>query len=115
MKKFFIILLTLCCSFAFAAEYNFIALGDIHFDGQDYHLSIPKQEYKQKERARNINIWSSGKATKVLSAAGSAAGGKTAFVVQAGDLTQGDCDNTALQEQMFKDAFATVKKHFPNH
>lgn len=115
MKTPFTLLLMLCAALAFAAEYNFIALGDIHFDGKDYHLTIPKQEYRKKERARNFAIWNSGKAEKVLHAAGSAAGEKTAFVVQAGDFTQGDCDNISLQEQMFKDAFAVVKKHFPNH
>ena len=115
MKNILTLLLTLCAALAFAAEYNFIALGDIHFDGKDYHIATPQQEYKIRERARNIAIWNSGKAEKVLSAAGNAAGEKTAFVVQAGDFTQGDCDNTALQEQMFKDAFAAVKKHFPNH
>ena len=115
MKKFFSILLLLCGAALFAEEYNFIALGDIHFDGAAYHKDIPEQSYKKQERARNIDMWENGKSIQVLTAAANAAGEKTAFIAQAGDFTQGDSDSVELQEQMFKDAFTVVKKHFPNH
>lgn len=115
MKKAAALLLLFCTLLLSAKEYNFVALGDIHYDGEKYHTSIPEQSYKKKERARNINMWKSGKSDLVLKAAGNSAGEKTAFAVQAGDFTQGDCDSAELHELMFKDAFAAVKKYFPQH
>lgn len=115
MKKFLIFIFSLSCLLLSAAEYSLIALGDIHFDGKAYHLEIPKEQYKKQERARNIDMWESGKSSLVLQAAGKAADEKTAFIIQAGDFTQGDSDTVELQEQMFKDAFAAVKKYFPNN
>ncbi|MBR2632350.1 MAG: metallophosphoesterase, partial [Lentisphaeria bacterium] len=114
MKNFFTALLTLCCISLFADAYNFIALGDIHFDGAQYHKLPPQTAGRKKERQRNLSMWESGKSAAVLSAAAAQAkSSKPAFVVQLGDFTQGDCDTPELQEQMFADGFAKVKSFFP--
>lgn len=108
-------MLLIFCAAVFAAEeYNFIVLGDIHFDGEAYHSSAAKKSGKKKEFNRNVSMWTSGKSEQVLAAAGKAVDGKNIFTVQVGDFTQGDCKTEELQEKMFKDGFAAVKKHFPN-
>ena len=101
--------------FLTASEYNFMALGDIHFDGEAYHTSTPELAHRRKERERNLSMWKSGKSDQVLAAAAKQLTDDMPFVVQIGDFTQGDCDNEALQEKMFADAFAAVKKYFPKH
>lgn len=114
MKNFFTALLTLCCITLAADTYNFIALGDIHFDGEQYHLKAASTVNRKKERQRNLNMWKNGKSAAVLTAAATLANAsKPAFVVQLGDFTQGDCDTPELQEQMFADGFAKVKSFFP--
>lgn len=114
MKPFFTALLIFCCISLFADAYNFIALGDIHFDGAQYHKLPPQTAGRKKERQRNLSMWESGKSAAVLSAAAAQAkSSKPAFVVQLGDFTQGDCDTPELQEQMFADGFAEVKSFFP--
>lgn len=116
MKRFFSAVLIFCSLFVFAAEYSFVALGDIHFDGAKYHQAKSLTAGKQSERKRNNNMWENGKSAAVLTAAAEqAAANKSAFVVQLGDFTQGDCDTVELQNQMFTDAFAKVKSFFPDH
>ena len=55
--------------FLTASEYNFMALGDIHFDGEAYHTSTPELAHRRKERERNLSMWKSGKSDQVLAAA----------------------------------------------
>ena len=114
MKKFFALLALLCGTLLSGSEYNFIALGDIHYDGAQYHKLEPQTAGRKKERQRNLSMWENGKSAAVLSAAAAQAkSSKSAFVVQLGDFTQGDCDTQELQEQMFADGFAKVKSFFP--
>ncbi|MBO7152937.1 MAG: metallophosphoesterase [Lentisphaeria bacterium] len=116
MKRFFTAVLTLCCLVLFASEYNFIALGDIHYDNAKYHKAKSLTSGKQSERKRNNDMWANGKSDAVLTAAAAQAkSSKSVFVVQLGDFTQGDCDTAELQEQMFSDAFTKVKSFFPEH
>ncbi|MBE6402423.1 MAG: metallophosphoesterase [Lentisphaerae bacterium] len=106
---------TACAVFLTASEYSFMALGDIHFDGEAYHSTVPQQAHRRKERKRNLDMWKNGKSDQVLAAAAKQLTPDMPFVVQIGDFTQGDCDGEALQEKMFADAFAAVKKYFPQH
>ena len=97
-----------------AAEYTFTALGDIHFDGKEYHNVPAATRSRKKERERNLSMWANGSSDKVLSAAAKATKKDAAFVVQLGDFTQGDADTKELQEKMFTDGFAKVKSYFPD-
>ena len=101
--------------FLTASEYNFMALGDIHFDGEAYHTSTPELAHRRKERERNLSMWKSGKSDQVLAAAAKQLTDDMPFVVQIGDFTQGDCDNPELQEKMFADGFDLVKGIFKDH
>lgn len=115
MKKIFSFLLVLCAVCLAAEEYNFLALGDIHYDGAEYHVAPAPTVNRKYERERNIGMWTSGKSGAVLTAAADLAKvTKPAFVVQLGDFTQGDCDTKELQEKMFTDGFAKVKSFFPD-
>lgn len=116
MKKFFSFFLLTFAVLLFASEYNFVALGDIHYDGEKYHISPPSNSRRKHERERNFNMWNSGKSDAVLAAASKAAtDNKAVFVAQIGDLTQGYCENVDLQVKMFTDGFPRIKGHFPNH
>ena len=91
-------------------NYRVTFIGDIHFDGPKYHAVPPS------ERAQRINFtqWK-GTSQKVLAAAGAAQNKDTApFVIQLGDMIQGDCDNAELQGAAYTDAFAVIKSFFPD-
>jgi HK97 gp10 family phage protein len=116
MKKLLTILTILTGIYLAAGEkYSFMTLGDIHFDGKEYHTSEPAQPHKKNERKRNITMWQNGASRSVLTAAARQLSADMPFVIQVGDFTQGDCDTYELQEKMFADGFAVVKSFFPNH
>lgn len=116
MKKSLSALFLLFSVALIASEYNFTALGDIHYDGEKYHVSPPSNATRKLERKRNFGMWKSGRADAVLAAAAKAAcDNKSAFVVQLGDLIQGYCENTQLQEMMFVDGYPRVRGYFPDH
>lgn len=94
-------------------NYTLTVLGDIHYDGEQYHISAPKYPNAKRERIRNISQWK-GKSQEVLAAAAKQSSKESAFIIQLGDITQGDCDNAELQGAAFKDVFAILKKYFPD-
>ncbi|MBO5900067.1 MAG: metallophosphoesterase [Lentisphaeria bacterium] len=116
MKKIFVLpLILLFAAVLCASEYKFTALGDTHYDGAQYHTSPPAKSYQKRERQRNYSMWSDGRSDAVLAAAAKKTTPEMRFVVQLGDLTQGDCDTSGLFEKMFADAFAKIKSHFPDN
>ena len=112
MKCFCTALLILCAWFLAASGYQVTVLGDTHFDAGHYHASKPVNEYQKLERERNISMWENGASAAVLRAAAAKTTADVPFVIQAGDLTQGDCDDAAAQGQMVNDGFKTVKSFF---
>ena len=90
--------------------YRAMFLGDIHYDAKEYH-----PDYKVKSSfKRNLTMWE-GASQQLLKAAGEeAARENVAFVVQLGDITQGDSDTPELQEKMFRTAFGILKQTFPD-
>ena len=88
-------------------HYKVTYIGDIHYDGQQYHIE------PLSERAAKLHYtqWQ-GTSQKVLAAAGKQSSG-VPFVVQLGDMINGDCDNAELQGAALRDAFAEIKRHFP--
>lgn len=104
----------LCSKDCIPAEYSVLLLGDLHYDGMEYHTSPAVSANRAKERKRNCDMWQ--KATpELLTLAAKHAGKDVPFVAQVGDFTQGDCDTIDLQIKMFTDGFAKVKSYFPNH
>ena len=96
-------------SAADGGAYRVMFLGDVHYDAKEYH-----PDYKNVSFKRNTTMWQ-GASQQLLKAAGEEAGrGNSVFVVQLGDITQGDADTPELQEKMFRTAFAKVKENFPD-
>ena len=89
--------------------YRAMFLGDVHYDAKEYH-----PDYKVKSSfKRNLTMWE-GASQQLLKAAGEeAAKENVAFVVQLGDITQGDADTPELQEKMFRTAVSILKQNFP--
>ena len=88
-------------------HYQVTFIGDIHYDGPQYHIK------PMPERAKRLHFtqWQ-GASQQVLAAAAEQSKKDTAFVVQLGDMIQGDCDNADLQGAAYQDIFAMLKKYF---
>ena len=118
MKKHFLLFaaVVMLCIYSAAAEkeYKVLVLGDLHYDGMEYHKSPAATPNRAKERGRNCNMWKDA-TPKLLSYAANHLDKDVPFIIQAGDFVQGDCDTIELQEKMLRDGFAAVKKYFPNH
>ena len=126
LKKWSIILLAGLSVIGLAAEtpekssslrsaepaYQVTVLGDIHYDGAEFHLK-PEHGARAAERKRNLSMWKKNSPDLLKTAAGQTAK-SSAFVVQLGDITQGDCETSELHEALFKKAFGTVKANFPD-
>ena len=102
-------------------RYSVSLIGDTHFDSPDskfYHAayvgdtSKSRFEAHLKEHVRNAEMWQE-RLPSLLAAAGACRRSDTAFVLQLGDLVQGDCGNGAMHRRMLEDAVAAVKKPFP--
>ena len=96
-----------------ATHYQVTVLGDVHFDGEKYHLASPASSGRETERKRNLSMWAE-RSNGLLKCAGNFSAGSSAFAIQLGDISQGDCDNRELHKAMLKDAFAAVKRFFPD-
>ena len=89
--------------------YRAMFLGDIHYDAIEYH-----PDYKVKSSfKRNLTMWEGASQQLLKAASDAAAKENVAFVVQLGDITQGDSDTPELQEKMFLTAVSILKQNFP--
>jgi len=96
------------------AKYQVTVIGDVHFDALDFHTGdAPISAGRARERERNLAMWKEA-SKKLLSTAGKQTNGKSAFVIQLGDICQGDADTPELQEKLLGTAFSTVKRYFPS-
>ena len=103
----------LCAKTAVKPEYSVLVLGDLHYDGMQYHTSKPLTGNREKEQKRNCEMWQKA-SPDLLTLASKYATADVPFVAQVGDFTQGDCDTVDLQVKMITDGFAKVKSCFPN-
>ena len=93
------------------ADYKVLLLGDLHYDGQEYHTTPAASATRAKERQRNFDMWQ--KATpELLTLAAKYADKDVPFVAQVGDFTQGDCETVDLHVKMITDAFNRIKSFF---
>ena len=107
-----------CGSASKAGEsYSVALLGDTHFDSTDtkyYHSeylsSTTEARYKAhlKEHVRNAEMWRE-RMPSLLRASAACVRNDTAFILQMGDLVQGDCNNPATHRRMLIDAFNVIK------
>ena len=106
--------LNLCGAPADNNSCKILILGDLHYDGQEYHTTPAATPNRKKERQRNCDMWQ--KATpELLALAAKYADKDVPFIAQVGDFTQGDCETVDLHIKMITDAFNKVKSYFPNH
>ena len=112
MKRLYILLLSFFCKFLVASEYSLIVLGDTHFDAEKYHASKPVYPFQIQERERNVSMWANGSSEAVLRAAAAKDTSDVPFVIQTGDLSQGDCDTPDDQAKMVSDGFEKIKSFF---
>lgn len=98
-------------------SYSAIVLGDTHFDGPEtntYHSMTSKwSDNRKKEFSRNVGMWKKRMPGLLASAGATARKNSAEFVIQAGDIAQGDCPDYNGHRKIIGDAFDTVKMQFP--
>ena len=98
-------------------DYNIVILGDTHYDTEPadvYHAKYvdPNENSNRLHRAefvRNGEMWRS-RCPKLLKRAAKLVDDKTRFVLQLGDLVQGDCGDPEIHETMLTDAIRLIKQ-----
>ena len=104
-------------------SYEVAVLGDTHYDTAPdtvYHAAFlkkytgtDKHPARFKEFVRNAQMWA-GPSRRILEASGRcAAAHPTEFVLQLGDLVQGDCSDFAVHEKMLADTLAFMRGVYP--
>ena len=111
MKTFLAFLLATVAVLLSAAEYELILLGDLHFDAPEYRAGAAVQPFQQKEAARNAGIWKKN-VPELLAAAGSKVSPNTKYVIQLGDVIQGDSVSDAEHVKMLNDVLAALRPYF---
>ena len=109
IRKISLFLLAFCAvAMAAAAEYQVLALGDIHYDNAQYHPSNEGNKWQMNERSRYLKMWR-GASPELLTSAAAMLNDSFPFVIQLGDFVQGDSDTGELQQQLVQEAFSKVK------
>ncbi len=103
-------------------SYSVSVLGDTHFDTspvETYHSAFIRkygkdegQWWRPAEFARNAKMWA-GPSRRILEASGRTAGADTRFVLQLGDLVQGDCADATIHRRMLDDCAAYMAGVYP--
>ena len=99
------------------SSYSAVILGDTHYDAPDpekYHAGYtdpnPTREANhRKEFARNADMWDS-RCPALVKRAARLVGEDTRFVLQLGDLIQGDTATAAIHAAFLADAYELLKK-----
>ena len=99
------------------AKYSVLVLGDVHFDAPEigvYHAHYKPKAGKAAEifplrMKREHDQWS-GLMQRLAAAARKDIRPDTKFVLQLGDLIQGNCAKAAVHAKMLEDGFAYFKK-----
>ncbi len=98
------------------SKYNIVILGDTHYDTEPasvYHSKYvdPNESSNKLHRAefvRNGEMWRE-RCPSMLKRAARLVDSDTKFVLQMGDLIQGDCGDPAIHKKMLRDAFGLLK------
>lgn len=102
--------------------YSVALIGDTHFDSTDplhYHRAYLSDTTEKRfkihkaEHVRNAEMWRE-RMPQLLAAAGRCRRPDAAFVLQLGDLVQGDCGDGAVHRQMLEDCVAMIKRAIPD-
>lgn len=112
MRLFYTFLLSIFGNVLASSEYNLVVLGDTHFDAEQYHTAKPVHDFQIQERERYVAMWANGSSENVLRAAAAKDTPDVPFIIQTGDLSQGDCDTPEDQARMISDGFVRIKSFF---
>lgn len=113
MKRIIVIFAVISTIMAAASEYRVLVLGDIHFEGAQYH-GVPGMKYRTKYSKAYDEMWKK-EMPELFTASAKLLNKDVPFIVQCGDFIQG---YLALKEQrakMLDDAFKAVKTYYPEH
>ena len=123
MKKIFalfIAVLTAGCAFnqnqcapKTNPEYRVLVLGDIHYEGKQYH-GIPGMKYRSKYSKTYEEMWKTAMPELFTTSAGML-DKDVPFVAQLGDFIQGYLPLKEQRAKMLDDAFKAVKAYYPDH
>ena len=81
-----------------------------------YHANwVENNQTHFKEFLRNGDMWRERCPSLVAASASLAASKPTRFLLQVGDLVQGDCNNASVHAQMLNDAVAAIRGGFPSN
>lgn len=102
------------------ASYSVAILGDTHYDAEPesvyhahYDRSNPLAKIQAAEFCRNGEMWRT-RCRRLLAASGGLAKEKpTDFVLQLGDLIQGDCDDVETHRRMLADCCELFRSAYP--
>jgi len=100
--------------------YGVAILGDTHYDAEPesvYHSHYDESnrwaKVQHAEFRRNGEMWR-GRCKRLLEASGRLAAERpTDFVLQLGDLVQGDCDDVPTHGRMLTDCMCLFRKAYP--
>ena len=100
--------------------YSVAVLGDTHYDAEPesvYHSHYDESnkwaKVQHEEFRRNGEMWRERCPRLLEASAGLARRADTAFVLQLGDLIQGDCDDAATHKKMLDDCIKLLRKPYP--
>ena len=81
-----------------------------------YHANwVENNQTHFKEFLRNGDMWRERCPSLVAASAALAASKPTRFLLQVGDLVQGDCNNASVHAQMLNDAVSAIRGGFPSN
>lgn len=105
-----------------AIAYSVAVLGDTHYDTAPesvYHAhydeSNPHSKIQHAEFKRNGEMWRERCPRLLASSAALAHRNKTDFILQLGDIIQGDCDHIPTHQKMLDDCIKMLKKPYPDN
>lgn len=103
-----------------ALAYNVAVLGDTHYDAEPesvYHSHYDESNIHSKvqhaEFKRNGAMWRERCPKLLAASAALARQNKTDFILQLGDIIQGDCDHVPTHQKMLDDCIKMLKKPYP--
>jgi hypothetical protein len=100
------------------STYSFVYLGDLHFDRMSHHdlewvkAKMPN-DLRQIEDYVRITQENTPRLLQRVQTGIEASDGRIQMVIQGGDLTEGLCGTTELQELQFREALEAIRQHIP--
>ena len=109
-----------CRMFRRHSEYSVAVLGDTHYDAEPesvYHSNYDESnkwaKIQHAEFKRNGEMWRERCPKLIAASAELASLHKTDFILQQGDVIQGDCDHEPTHKKMLHDCIGKLRAPYP--